>query len=65
MALFDRSHTISYSFPIETIAISCIVSEISEILVENRDFSFFSAENGHKYFHDVFFTTEPVLWPIT
>jgi len=41
MALFDRAHSlgaVSYSLSIVTMALSCISSEISEILVENRDY---------------------------
>jgi len=38
MAPFNKSHTSSYSSSAVTMTISCIVSEIYEILVENRDF---------------------------
>ena len=37
MALFDRSHTTSYPPTIVTMALSCIVSRYSELLVENRE----------------------------
>jgi len=37
MAPFDRPDTSSYSPSIVTMAISCIVCEISDLLVENRE----------------------------
>jgi len=37
MAAFDRSHTSSYSPSIVTMAISCIVFDYSDLLVENRE----------------------------
>jgi len=42
MAPFDRSHTSSYWPSTVAMALSYIISEISEILVGNRDFSYLS-----------------------
>jgi len=37
VALFDRAHTTLYSFSIVTMPLSLTVSEISRMLVENRN----------------------------
>jgi len=49
IAPFDRSHTSYYSSSIVTMVVSCIVSEIKQILVENANFSYRLPFNFHDY----------------